>query len=203
VTDAKTDANGATTNPSAEQATFRRAIWPAILTLIGVIVAALIGAIATVVAANQGALPSVQGPTVYQTQTIAPTATATETVTVDPSGNSAPPAPTADETALDTTWNTTADEYYGETGKTVVFDCPSAGIPQDIWGGPYYSYDSSVCTAAVHNGRITLKKGGQVTIQIREGLKEYKASRSNGITSQEWPESGTRSECSFEFLPRR
>jgi hypothetical protein len=72
VTDAKTDAKEAGPKHSDEKASFRNALWPAILTLIGVIAAALIGAIATVVAANRGALPSVQGPTVYQTQTVAP-----------------------------------------------------------------------------------------------------------------------------------
>jgi hypothetical protein len=166
------------------------------------IVVALITVFGTIAATNREIVPQGSGPTVERTVTVAPTAT--ETVTVDPSGNPAPTdQPTADETALDTNWTTTADDYFREYGKVVVFDCPEAGIPQDIWGGPFYSYDSSVCTAAVHDGRIGLKKGGPVTVQIREGLKEYKASRSNGITTQEWGPSGTRSETSFEFLPRR
>jgi hypothetical protein len=201
VTDVHTDPNVEAKERKAER--HSRILIAAISAGSGVLVA-LITVFGTIAATDREIVPqgSTAGPTVERTVTVAPTAT--ETVTIDPSGEPLPTdQPTADETALDTNWNTTADEYFRETGKVVVFDCPSAGIPQDIWGGPYYSYDSSVCTAAVHNGRITLKKGGRVTIQIREGLKEYKASRSNGITSQEWPESGTRQECSFEFLPRR
>jgi LCCL domain len=201
VTDVHTDPNVEAKERKAER--HSRILIAAISAGSGVLVA-LITVFGTIAATDREIVPqgTTAGPTVERTVTVAPTAT--ETVTIDPSGEPLPTdQPTADETALDTNWNTTADEYFRETGKVVVFDCPSAGIPQDIWGGPYYSYDSSVCTAAVHNGRITLKKGGRVTIQIREGLKEYKASRSNGITSQEWPESGTRQECSFEFLPRR
>jgi hypothetical protein len=201
VTDVHTDPNVEAKERKAER--HSRILIAAISAGSGVLVA-LITVFGTIAATDREIVPqgTTAGPTVERTVTVAPTAT--ETVTIDPSGEPLPTdQPTAYETALDTNWNTTADEYFRETGKVVVFDCPSAGIPQDIWGGPYYSYDSSVCTAAVHNGRITLKKGGRVTIQIREGLKEYKASRSNGITSQEWPESGTRQECSFEFLPRR
>lgn len=201
MTDVHTDPNVEAKERKAER--HSRILIAAISAGSGVLVA-LITVFGTIAATDREIVPqgTTAGPTVERTVTVAPTAT--ETVTIDPSGEPLPTdQPTADETALDTNWNTTADEYFRETGKVVVFDCPSAGIPQDIWGGPYYSYDSSVCTAAVHNGRITLKKGGRVTIQIREGLKEYKASRSNGITSQEWPESGTRQECSFEFLPRR
>jgi hypothetical protein len=201
VTDVHTDPNVEAKERKAER--HSRILIAAISAGSGVLVA-LITVFGTIAATDREIVPqgTTAGPTVERTVTVAPTAT--ETVTIDPSGEPLPTdQPTADETALDTNWNTTADEYFRETGKVVVFDCPSAGIPQEIWGGPYYSYDSSVCTAAVHNGRITLKKGGRVTIQIREGLKEYKASRSNGITSQEWPESGTRQECSFEFLPRR
>jgi hypothetical protein len=201
VTDVHTDPNVEAKERKAER--HSRILIAAISAGSGVLVA-LITVFGTIAATDREIVPqgTTAGPTVERTVTVAPTAT--ETVTIDPSGEPLPTdQPTADETALDTNWNTTADEYFRETGKVIVFDCPSAGIPQDIWGGPYYSYDSSVCTAAVHNGRITLKKGGRVTIQIREGLKEYKASRSNGITSQEWPESGTRQECSFEFLPRR
>ena len=129
------------------------------------------------------------------------TATATETVTVDSSGETVDPTdgPTPSETALDTNWTTTARAYLGKYGLVVAFDCPEAGIPQRIYGGPVYHYNSSICTAAVQDGRIKVEKGGRVTVQIREGKKEYPISRRNGITSER---AGTAS-TSFEFLPRR
>lgn len=164
------------------------------------IVIALITVFGTIAATNREIVPQGQtaGPTVERTVTVAPTAT--ETVTVDPNGNPAPTdQPTATETALDTNWATTAGEYGRDYGKVIAFDCPVAGIAQRIFGGPIYRYDSSICMAAVHDGRIDIKKGGRVTVEIREGADEYKASRNHGITSED--AYGTHT--SFEFLPRR
>ena len=52
-----------------------------------------------------------------------------------------------------------------------------------IWGTDTYTDDSSVCTAAVHSGAISLAAGGTVTIEIRPGLDAYRSSTRNGITS--------------------
>ncbi|MFL5846118.1 MAG: LCCL domain-containing protein, partial [Solirubrobacteraceae bacterium] len=50
-----------------------------------------------------------------------------------------------------------------------------------------YTDDSSVCTAAVHGGLITLKKGGKVTVEIADGQKSYAASKRNGIKTLAYP----------------
>jgi hypothetical protein len=175
------------------------------------ILTAVITAVATLGAAGIGLLatdsrvvtgPPTPGPTVTQTVTVAPTATGTETM--DPNegglnggGDGGAPSPT--KTALDVNWETTASDYESDIGITVQFDCPPRGIPQDIWGDGVYTGDSSVCTAGVHDGRITLKKGGRLIVEIREGAPSYPATRRNGITSQEFDEY----RYSFEFLPAR
>ncbi len=46
-----------------------------------------------------------------------------------------------------------------------------------------YTHDSSICTAAVHVGRITFAAGGRVTIEMRAGAATYTSSARNGVTS--------------------
>ena len=199
MTDLRTDPRTHTEAQDRKAERRNRVLIAAISAGSGVFVA-LITVFGTIAATNREIVPQGQtaGPTVERTVTVAPTAT--ETVTVDPSGNPAPTdQPTATETALDTNWTTDARKYSGDYGKVVVFDCPVAGIPQRIYGGPIYSGNSSICTAAVHDGRIDREKGGRVTVEIREGMSEYKVSRRNGITSNQ----GGYSSTSFEFLPRR
>ena len=63
-----------------------------------------------------------------------------------------------------TDWNDTATEFRGQNGAHFVYTCPSYGTASSVWGTDVYTDDSSVCTAAVHAGRITLAGGGSVTI---------------------------------------
>jgi polar amino acid transport system substrate-binding protein len=49
-----------------------------------------------------------------------------------------------------------------------------------------YTSDSSVCTAAVHVGLITLVQGGTATIEIRPGQDSYTGSDRNGIHSAQY-----------------
>lgn len=97
-------------------------------------------------------------------------------------------------------WDTTMS-YFGvseQIGLQVTFTCP-AGTADDfysIWGTGIYTDDSSICTAAVHDGRITLD-GGSATAEIREGLASYEPSTANGVTSDAWDAWGS----SFVFLP--
>ena len=66
-----------------------------------------------------------------------------------------------------------------------------------VWGTDVYTHDSSVCTAAVHVGRITLASGGTVTIEMRPGQASYLGSTRNGITSNSYGAWG----CSVAVLP--
>jgi LCCL domain len=83
-------------------------------------------------------------------------------------------------------WNDTASEFRGRNGSRFVYTCPSYGVASTVWGTDVYTDDSSVCTAAVHAGRITLAGGGSVTIEIRPGEQSYAGSTRNGITSQSY-----------------
>lgn len=101
----------------------------------------------------------------------------------------------ADETATDVTWTLNASEFQGRDGLLVAYDCTPDGIEATVWGDGVYTDDSSVCTAAVHAGLITIEDGGRVVIEISEGLDAYETSTANGITTYayaSWP-------GSFEF----
>lgn len=85
------------------------------------------------------------------------------------------------------TWNATAAEFRGRDGSRFVYTCPADGEAGSIWGTDVYTDDSSVCTAGVHVGLITLAGGGNVTIEMRPGQDSYTASTRNGITSLPYP----------------
>lgn len=80
-------------------------------------------------------------------------------------------------------WARTAGDHRGEIGRSFEIDCPPNGTAARVWGTNVYTDDSSVCTAAVHVGLITLKDGGKVTFEIVEGQQDYFALKSNGIDS--------------------
>ena len=83
-------------------------------------------------------------------------------------------------------WDATATAFRGTNGSRYVYTCPSYGAAYSVWGTDVYTDDSSVCTAAVHTGSITLAGGGVVTIEIRPGQDSYSGTTRNGITSANW-----------------
>jgi hypothetical protein len=83
------------------------------------------------------------------------------------------------------TWGTTARGVQGYTGSLSVI-CPEGGRVRAVWGSDIYTSDSSICSAALHAGTITLAKGGPVTIRMTEGRKAYEASSRNGVASREY-----------------
>lgn len=85
-------------------------------------------------------------------------------------------------------WGTSVVSFRPEIGKTYKFLCPPAGTAGTVWGSDIYTADSSVCTAAVHAGKITLDQGGEVTIEIRPGRSIYGSTTRNGITSNPFGE---------------
>ena len=80
-------------------------------------------------------------------------------------------------------WNANATSFRGQDGQRYLYICPPDGSPLGLWGTGTYTDDSSVCTAAVQEGLITLAKGGNVTIEIEKGASSYTGSTKNGITS--------------------
>ena len=83
-------------------------------------------------------------------------------------------------------WNSNATEHRGKNGQRFTYVCPANGAPRISYGSDIYTDDSSVCTAAVHAGLITLERGGTVTIEIRSGQSSYQGSRRNGLSTQSY-----------------
>ena len=88
-------------------------------------------------------------------------------------------------------WNTSASSIVSfETGKTFKFKCPSGGKESTVWGTDIYTLDSSICNAAVHDGKLASESGGSVTIELRPGESSYKGSTRNGIKTNDYGQYG-------------
>jgi hypothetical protein len=83
-------------------------------------------------------------------------------------------------------WGTTASNYRSKLDQSFRFTCPPNGSIGRIWGTDIYTYDSSICTAAVHSGIITARDGGRVVIRIRPGKEFYNGTTRNGVTSSRY-----------------
>jgi len=107
--------------------------------------------------------------------------------------------PPKDENADEVTpiaWNTQATTFKTDVGQTYKFQCPENGTAEAIWGSDTYAAISSICTAAVHAGVITLERGGVVTIEFRPGRAAYGSTVRNGVTSN------TFGEYQYSFVVR-
>jgi len=87
-------------------------------------------------------------------------------------------------------WDTSAAGFQGQTGKTYAFRCPAEGSAKPIYGSDVYTDDSSICTAAVHVGVISVESGGLVKIEIRPGRSTYGSTTRHGIKSINFGEYG-------------
>ncbi|HYO45703.1 MAG TPA: LCCL domain-containing protein [Gemmatimonadota bacterium] len=95
----------------------------------------------------------------------------------------APPAVAGAGPPVPADWNTRGESHRGEVGTRYTYTCPPNGTVGPVWGTDVYTDDSSVCTAAVHAGLITLVSGGAVTIEMRGGESAYRGEPRNGVTS--------------------
>ncbi len=95
----------------------------------------------------------------------------------------APPTAGAVSVGLES-WGRTAAEFAGQQGKRFAVACSGKGEPRTIWGANFYTSDSSICTAAVHVGLISIATGG--IIQIAPGQAAYKGATANGVTSSSY-----------------
>jgi hypothetical protein len=94
--------------------------------------------------------------------------------------------PTADYYDEGTDWSTTAEAYNDRIGDAVAFECPAGGTPATVWGSEPFTSDSSVCTAAVHAGWISLEDGGWVKIKMQAGVEAYQGSKQYGIETTDY-----------------
>jgi hypothetical protein len=126
---------------------------------------------------------------------VAPSVTPSPKASSWPSPETTPTPDEADE-ITPIAWNTSGATFKTEDGKTYTFLCPPGGTAGAVWGSDIYTADSSICTAAVHAGIITLDRGGNVTIEFRPGRSIYGSTTRNGITSN------TFGEYSHSFIVR-
>lgn len=84
------------------------------------------------------------------------------------------------------TWRTNATSIKASLGQTFGFACPPGGAFGSVYGTETYTTDSSICTAAVHAGKITKKLGGTVKIFLQPGVAQYVGSTKNGVTTRKW-----------------
>ncbi|MEO7658434.1 MAG: LCCL domain-containing protein, partial [Pyrinomonadaceae bacterium] len=73
-----------------------------------------------------------------------------------------------------------------DIGMKYTFLCAPDGNAGVVWGSDVYTADSSICTAAVHDGLITLEEGGKVIIEFVPGRQIYGATTRNGVTSNNY-----------------
>jgi hypothetical protein len=89
-------------------------------------------------------------------------------------------------------WSDNAVQYRGNNGAAFTIHCPPGGSFGTVWGSDLYTDDSSLCTAAVHAGRLTAQAGGLATIEIRQGAQSYPASARFGVATRSYgPWSGS------------
>jgi hypothetical protein len=92
-----------------------------------------------------------------------------------------PPEPRRGERPLEGDWNTKANGFRGQNGARFTYYFPRHGTFGSVWGTGLYTDDSSIATAAVHEGLITPEEGGVVTIEIRPGAPAYRGSARYGV----------------------
>jgi hypothetical protein len=82
-------------------------------------------------------------------------------------------------------WDADAQPFRGRTDE-IRLSCSGAGRISTVWGTGPYTDDSSICTAAVHAGLITVADGGRFVLEAGPGKAAYAAGRRNGIVTQSY-----------------
>lgn len=145
--------------------------------------------VVAIVAACGGGAATDESTTTVPASTATEAAVATTTTAAAPTTSEALVTTTVpDDTALRAAWALTAVEHRGDEGAKFTYECPpsNALIVYSVWGTGTYTDDSSVCTAGVHAGLITIEDGGTLTIEMRPGEAAYDGTVANGITSGDW-----------------
>ncbi|MEZ4393812.1 MAG: LCCL domain-containing protein [Polyangiales bacterium] len=84
------------------------------------------------------------------------------------------------------TWTTSATRFRATPGARQQVWCPPGGSAGSLWGSGPFTDDSSICTAAVFAGRITMERGGVVRLVTSAGLPAYQGGTRNGVTSRNY-----------------
>jgi hypothetical protein len=179
----------------------RALLWTAI---VAVILIAAIGIVAAFLIMNnlgrqdtKASVTATTSPTPGSTQRpkASPTVTAVQS-SPTPDATVSPSEPEGSDEVTPIAWDTTAGGFKGDPGRTYKFECPPDGTPQAVWGSDIYTDYSSICTAAVHAGLITVVDGGVVTLEYRPGRAIY------GSTTRHDVKTNTAGEYARSFVVR-
>ena len=96
----------------------------------------------------------------------------------------------------DDTWTVAAMDLRGRTGEMFDLECRPNGSIGHVWGRDVYTDDSSICSAAVHQGLITKDGGGVVRFVVGPGAPSYAGGERNGVGAEPWG----RWDGSFRFV---
>lgn len=132
----------------------------------------------TVVTTVAAPVTTAPATTTVATTEVASATTASGAPTVAPGGATV-------DTSADP-WAASATGYNGKNGTKVTYVCPPNGTLNRVWGTDTYTDDSSVCSAAVQLGLITVATGGSVEVQIAPGLDAYTGGVANGVDSSSY-----------------
>ena len=98
----------------------------------------------------------------------------------------------------DALWNWSASGVENRLGLDFAYICPKNGSVGRVTGTGHYAIWSSVCTAAVHAGLISVKKGGKVIFRIGGSKNSFRGSNQNRVQSAKY---GSRN-SHFTFPPQ-
>ena len=89
-------------------------------------------------------------------------------------------------TPLAATWGSTAQVHRCLVGSSFLYACPAGGPLGRAWGTGAYTDDSSICTAAVHAGKLDMIAGGVITLEMQAGAASYLGSTAFGVTTSDY-----------------
>ncbi len=88
-------------------------------------------------------------------------------------------------------WRTKGSIVDGKHGQTFHYKCPENGtVSRKVYGSGIYSVKSTICSSAVHDGRITAAAGGYVSIQALPRPDKFIAVERNGVKGNKWGSQG-------------
>ena len=77
--------------------------------------------------------------------------------------------------------------FLGEVGKSVCVYCLKGcwNTPFMVIGSQIFHKTSSICKAAIHDGKITDKDAGEFIVVLNNPIKRYQGSIANNVNSKE------------------
>jgi hypothetical protein len=91
----------------------------------------------------------------------------------------------AQQASLGVTGSQSAAPFRHQIGRRVTYVCPAITPSNDIavWGTKVYTFDSSVCLAAIHAGKLRAEQAGAVTFTMGPGVASFTKAEQNGVRS--------------------